>query len=452
MDAALGRLSQALTFQTVPTTEPQAGPSPEFAQFHAFLQRMFPLVHRHLSREVIGRSALLYCWQGTRPSLKPIILLAHQDVTAVEPATRDQWKHPPFSGAISEGYLWGRGARDFKPGLMAILESAEWLLQQGYSPERNIYFAFGDDEENQGYGGAGKISEHLAKAGVRAEFVLDEGGGVMIGTVDGIDPNRPVAFIAVAEKGYLSLDATVEGTGGHSSLSHQDNPILILGKALQALEDHPFPAALQEPVPSMLRQLGQGTGFWKRWIYTNLWLTGGITQRIMAGNPNSAAMIRNSMAVTRFESGIQDNVIPSRASAIVNIRLMPGWTIPQAMQHLRDAIGDPRVTLAIRGKASEAPPLAPTNTTGYALLSSVILKTFPGSLVTPFMNSGATDIRHYSGISECLYRFAPSVSTPTFSGNGHGIDERLPVENYSQYLTFYTTLIRDGARPVFPKH
>ena len=127
----------------------------ELARFHDFLREAFPLVHRRLECRQIGESALLYRWPGSQPSLKPLILLAHQDVVAVDEATLHQWTHPPFSGKIADGFVWGRGARDFKPGLMAILESAEWLLQQGFVPERSLYLAFGDDEEVQGYGGAG---------------------------------------------------------------------------------------------------------------------------------------------------------------------------------------------------------------------------------------------------------------------------------------------------------
>lgn len=454
LDPALKHLSQALTFRTVSTADPGGNGHGEFLRFHAFLRESFPLVHRHLAPEIIGQSALLYHWRGTQPSQRPILLLAHQDVAAVEEATRDQWQVPPFSGAISGGYVWGRGARDFKPGLMAILVSAEALLQQGFTPERDIYLAFGDDEERQGYEGAGRMAERLAQAGVKAEFILDEGGGVLQGTLGGIDPARPVAFISVAEKGYLSVDLTVEGPGGHSALPPRDNPILILGQALQRLEAHPFPSVLQEPVPSMLRCLGQGSGFWKRFVFTNLWLTGGITRRIMSGNPSSAAMLKTTMAVTRFESGVQDNVIPGRASAVVNLRLLPGWTIPGTLQHLREAIHDPRVRLTVRGKASEAPPVTPVDTPAYRLLSATIQQTFPGALVAPFLTNGATDIRHYAAVSRNLYRFAPSLDTRTFSGNGHAVDERLPVENYRQYLAFYTAILRDGssAKPAAAAH
>ena len=168
---------------------------------------------------------------------------------------------------------------------------------------------------------------------------------------------------------------------------------------------------------------------------------------MLLGDPETEAMLRTTVAITRFSSGVQDNVIPGRATAVANLRLLPGWTIPKAIQHLTDAIDDPRVKLSVRGKASEAPPVAPVNTPAYALISSAIRTTFPGALVVPSITAGTTDIRHYARISRNLYRFVPSVSTRTFSGNGHKTDERLPVENYRQYLTFYSTLMRSGAGP-----
>ncbi|MCU0293225.1 MAG: M20/M25/M40 family metallo-hydrolase [Thermoanaerobaculaceae bacterium] len=447
LESAVQRFSKSLTFRTVSHADPAATDRLELARFHAFLREAFPLVHSRLECRLIGQSALLYHWPGTRPSLKPLILLAHQDVVAVDEATLHQWTHPPFSGVIADGFVWGRGARDFKPGLMAILESAEWLLQQGFVPERSLYLAFGDDEEVQGYGGAGAVAGHLAAAGVQAELILDEGGGVALGMVGGVDPRRPVAMIAVAEKGYLSLDLVVEGSGGHSAASPRENPIVVLADALRRIEAKPFPAALQEPVPSMLAGLGEGMGFWKGFVFSNLWLTGGVTTRVLLGDPETEAMIRTTVAITRFSSGVQDNVIPGRASAVANLRLLPGCSIPQAMQHLTDAIDDPRVKLSVRGRASEAPPVTPVSTPGYALISSAIRTTFPGALVAPSITAGTTDIRHYARVSHNLYRFVPSVSTHTFSGNGHRTDERLPVENYRQYLTFYSTFMREGAGP-----
>ena len=438
---ALVRLGRALTYRTTAGAEG----SEAFAAFHAFLREAFPLVHSRLARLTFGHSTLLFRWSGTRPDLRPVLLAAHQDVAAVEAGTETQWHQAPFAGTRAAGFIWGRGARDFKPGLMAILESVEGLLQRGFVPERDIYLAFGDDEESQGYGGAARIAAYLAAAKVQLECVLDEGGTILQGTLDGLDPNRPVAIVCVAEKGYLSVDLQVEGRGGHAAVPTGDNPILVLGKALERLDRRPFPATLQEPVTSMLEELAPSMNSWRRWALAHPRLVGWALRRVLARNTEFNAMLRNTLAITRFSSGAQDNVLPPQARAVLNLRLLPGWTVEQAMTYLREVIDDPRVHIRIRGRASQAPPVAPTDSSSYRLLSGVIRDTFPGALVVPSLLNGTTDSRHYAPLTRNLYRFAPSVNTRSFSGNGHGIDERLPVANYGQYLAFYTTFIQASA-------
>lgn len=432
-DPALARFSQALTFETI-----QSKPE-EFHRFHRFLREVFPRVHERLECQMVGRASLLYRWPGSQPSLKPVILLAHQDVVEAGDAP---WQHPPFAGTIAEDHVWGRGARDFKPGLMAILESAEGLLREGFIPTRDIYLAFGDDEESQGYEGAGRMAALLVAKGVRAECILDEGGGVTRGIVGGIDPTRPVAFVNVAEKGYLSVDVSVTGRGGHSDAPAGNNPVLVLGEALRRIDAAPFPAELREPMPAMLLNLyGEGP-LWKRFVFSNLWLTRGAVKRILLGSPDTAAMIRTTVAVTRIEGGVRDNMLPDRASAVLNLRLLPGCTISQAMGHLAKAVNDPRVLLSVRGRASEAPQPSSPTAPAYERLAHVIREVFPSALVVPSLATGATDVRHYAAVSPNLYRFAPSVNTPHYSGNGHKADERLPVEDYRRYVAFYTAFLK----------
>ncbi len=445
LDDALARLSRSLAFQTVSRPGTEQADHGEFERFHAFLEQEFPAVHRHLQRQKIGVSSLLYRWSGSRPDLRPIVLLAHQDVVAVDEATREQWQHPPFSGVVADGFVWGRGARDFKPGLMAILESVEWLLGRGFQPERTVYLAFGDDEEVRGFAGAARIAEHLHSAGVEAELVLDEGGGVTMGMVGGIDPQRHVALVSVAEKGYLTVELQVEGPGGHSSSPGRENPVVTLSNAVSRLERSPFPARLREPVTGMLKVLGPEMSAPRRLAFANLWLTGALVTRSMLASPEAASMLRTTVAFTRFESGVQENVIPTRARAVANLRLLPGCTVAEALRHLAESIDDPRVKVTVLGRSWEAPAVAPHDTSAYQVVESAIEATFPDALVVPSITSGATDARHYASLTGNLYRFAPSVSTREFSGNGHAVDERLPVDNYRNYLDFYTTFIRLAA-------
>lgn len=149
-----------------------------FEPFRGFLQHSFPTVYDKAKSEVIHEHALLYTIEGSDPKRKPVVLMAHQDVVPVDPATSDDWTHPPFSGAIKDGSVWGRGSCDCKSQLMGILTALEALLKAGFAPARTLVLSFGFDEETTGFNGAGALAKELfsryGEDGI--EMILDEGG------------------------------------------------------------------------------------------------------------------------------------------------------------------------------------------------------------------------------------------------------------------------------------
>ena len=194
--ALLGRLSRAIQFRTLSSSNPERAGNGEFERFHDFLNESFPFAGAQLKKEIIGGLSLLYSWPGQDSALKPILLMAHMDVVA---AADGNWRHPPFAGAIANGYVWGRGAMDDKSSLMAILEAVEHLLRDGFAPARTIYLAFGHDEEVGGRRGAAQIAEQLRARAVELEFALDEGLNVVDGIIPGIA--SPVALNRHRRKG-----------------------------------------------------------------------------------------------------------------------------------------------------------------------------------------------------------------------------------------------------------
>ena len=185
-DSAARRLAEAIQFRTV-SREPGSPPAKDALRgFHDFLGRSFPKVHDTLTREVINEHSLLYTWQGTDPGLKPILIAAHMDVVPVEAGTEDEWTHPPFGGVIADGFIWGRGTMDMKTSLMGILEAVEYRIDEGVTPEKTVYLAFGHDEEVGGPNGAAQISELLRSRGVTIDFTLDEGLVITGGIVPGV--------------------------------------------------------------------------------------------------------------------------------------------------------------------------------------------------------------------------------------------------------------------------
>ncbi len=189
---------------------------------------MYPLLHATATKTLISDYSLVYRWEGTDPDLDPVLFLAHQDVVPADPGSLDEWTHPPFSGAIEDGFIWGRGTLDCKNQLIGALEAAETLLQIGYQPRRTVLFAFGHDEEIGGPNGAQKISGWLQEQGIRAAAVLDEGGTILEGGFPGV--NSPVAVIGIVEKGHIDVRMTVTGSPGHASTPPRHTAIGILAR------------------------------------------------------------------------------------------------------------------------------------------------------------------------------------------------------------------------------
>ena len=215
-DSALVRLVGAVQIPTVSTTDYAQTDTAQFGRFGRYLRRSFPRVFATLKLEKFNNYGLLFTWPGSNAVLKPVLLLGHYDVVPVLPGTEGKWARPPFAGAQANGYLYGRGTLDDKASVLAQLEAVEYLLGTGFRPTRTLLLAFGHDEETLGRRGAGAISAALRQRGTQLEYVLDEGGLVKTDGVAGI--KKAVALVGISEKGYLTLELTATGQGGHSSM------------------------------------------------------------------------------------------------------------------------------------------------------------------------------------------------------------------------------------------
>ena len=440
VDAVVQRLSRAIRHRTVSPVNSVS--QAEFERFHAFLTESFPALHKRLARETVNQHSLLYTWQGTRTELKPILLLAHMDVVPANAEDFPRWRYPPFAGAVAEGYLWGRGAMDDKGSLMASLEAIEWLIKQGYQPERTIYLAFGHDEEIGGNNGAAKIAATLAARNVQLEFVLDEGMNILSGVIEGV--TTPVALIGIAEKGYLSIQLRADAAGGHSSIPPADNAINSISRALQRLEAAPFPAKLSGPTGAMLEFLGPEMAWSKKLVLANLWLFEPLAANRLSKSPLTNALLRTTIAPTIFHAGVKENVLPTQAHAVINLRVMPGESTATALEHVRKAIDDPQVKLTplpIRIEPSAATDIASPS---FKLVESTIRQTAPDAIVAPALLVAATDSRHYAGLTKNILRFLPITITAADTKRYHGIDERISLTDYLRCINFYARLIRNS--------
>jgi len=445
-DRAALRLGGAIRFQTISRSEGVVEDPAAFAALHLWLARTYPLTHAAMTREVVAEHSLLYTLPGTDASLPPILLLAHQDVVPVEAGTEGDWEAAPFSGAIQDGFVYGRGAVDDKGSLVATMEAMEALLASGFEPRRTIMFAFGHDEETLG-GGAAAISALLAERNIRAWFVLDEGMAI----VDGFAlTGSSVALIGVAEKGYMSVRVNARGDGGHSSMPPGDTAAERLSRAVLAIRARPFPAHLEDDAPAgqLLQALAPQLALPMRAAIANRWAFGGVITGQMTADPSSNALLRTTIAPTIFEGGTKENVLPQQMHAVVNLRLHPRDTTESALAYLRESVaGIEGVTVEFEGTPNNPSPVSATDSDSYALIRSAAAVSAPaGTPVAPMLVLGATDSRHYAPVAENVYRFSAMLAPQSELGRIHGTGERLSVENLGRMSRFYAQIMATGAR------
>jgi carboxypeptidase PM20D1 len=309
-------------------------------------------------------------------------------------------------------------------------------LQQYFQPERSIYFVFGHDEEVHSPDGTGAVARILAERNVRAPLVLDVGGIVTKEKVPGV--NFPVALIGTAEKGYLTASLEVQKEGGHSSMPEKETAIDILAKALVKLHDNPFDAEVTLAQQNFIDYLGPELPFFKKVVFANSWLFEGLIvgqyEKTAIGN----AVMRTTYAPTLISSGVKENIIPAVAKAVINLRLLPGDSSHLVLKRIRDIVNDERVTVSAMA-INEASGVTPVAGEGYKKVETAILKTFPNTVVTPFLLIGGTDSKKLVDISDHIIRFTPLIDP---FGN-HGVNERVSIESFGLAMWYYEQLIRD---------
>jgi carboxypeptidase PM20D1 len=441
-DSALAHLAGALRIPTVSRTRYAETDTVPFDQLQAYLQRTFPLVHQRLKRQTVNHYGLLYEWPGTDTALKPLLLLAHQDVVPVLPGTESQWTRPPFGGQQAGGYLYGRGALDDKLNVLGQLEAVEALLRAGFQPKRTVLLAFGHDEETLGLRGAKALAALLRQQHPQLEMVLDEGGLVKADGVAGLA--QPVALVGVSEKGYLTLELSATGQGGHSSMPPALTSVGRVAAAVARLEAAPFPARLDGGVSGLLAYLAPAVPFGKRLGFANQWLFGPLIKKTLAATPSGNAALRTTTAPTIIRGGEKDNVLPIGATATVNFRLLPGDTVAAVIRRVRETIDDPQIQLKMVGEGRAASPVSSTDNAAFATLHRTIKSVFPQALVAPYVMVGAADARAYASLCpQATYRFMPVLMDQAAIESLHGTNERLRSSAYQDVIRFYAALIRN---------
>lgn len=441
--AAAERLAEAVRFRTISYQQAEAIDYGEFERLNAFLRREFPQVFSQLQVETVNGYSLLIRWPGSRPDLKPVLFTAHTDVVPIEPGTEGDWAHPPFDGVIADGRVYGRGTLDDKVGVLGLLEAAEALLSEGFTPERGIVFAFGHDEEISGKGGAGKMAELMAERGWQFLWQVDEGG--MVVTDNPLLPEKALAIVNVAEKGYLTLTLVATGEGGHSSRPPKQSTIGRLSAALAKIENNPYSPELVGPVRAMLEAMAPHMGQPERFVFNNLWLTGGIVANQMAADPATSSFVRTTTALTMFNAGVKENVIPQRAEAKVNFRLLPGVTPEQVVERITAIVDDPGIEISY-SRWDNVPAISDHEGPGFRVIADAVGESYPDAVVAPSLLVATTDTRHYIDLTENQYRFHGNTMAMAQGASIHGTNEYIDIDGYERSIAVARSMLRLGSR------
>ncbi len=410
----------------------------QFDRFIATLERLYPLAHSRLTREIVADHSLLFRWAG-RAASDPVVLMAHYDVVA---ATEQGWEHRPFSAdLVGEGddqLIWGRGTLDDKASLAALFEALESALADDIVPTHDVYFAFGHDEETWGTG-AEAIAGLLEERGIRPLMVLDEGGAIVRDAFPGV--SVATAAIGVSEKGTTLIELVVAQRGGHASTPPLLTATARLARAIVRINRRPFPAAFPRPIAWMFDALGPHvTGFvgWAVRSHRVMWPL--LLWILSHGSDETRALTRTTQAVTMLEAGHAANALAEKASATLNIRVAVGSSVDAAVKHLRRAIRDDAVDIRVISRGEPA-PISPITGQAWAMVRSAVESTFELVVVTPYVQTGATDSRRFTGIATAIYRFVPFEMSREERDTLHAKNERMHVVSYLRGIEFYRSLL-----------
>ena len=307
-------------------------------------------------------------------------------------------------------------------------------------PERTYYLAFGHDEETGGRDGAKAMGELLAERGVQALYAIDE-GGMIVKSAFGL--NKSIALINISEKGFLSLQLSVVGSGGHSSSPDAETAVAILSRAVTQVSDNKFPVNI-DALNDMAFAVASELTFPQKMVAANLWLLKPLMEIYGERVPALNSMIRTTTAPTMLSGSPKDNVLPILATAVVNHRIMPGETIESVMGFVRDVIDDERVKVDILGESNNPSEVSSLGPAFQMIRSTIQQVSLDDPVTVPGMLPAGTDTKHYKQVADDTYRFFYAVLESNDMGRAHGTNERVAVNAYLESIKFYILLFKNS--------
>jgi acetylornithine deacetylase/succinyl-diaminopimelate desuccinylase-like protein len=392
-------------------------------------------IETHLFEPAAGRAAFVARLNGNGAK-QPLLLMAHMDVVGVE---RDQWTVDPFAGVEKDGYVYGRGAIDDKgmlaANLVTMLLLKRHVIDAGGTLQRDVVLVANSDEEAGGDWGMGWLIANKPDL-IRAEYALNEGGRTRI--VNG----RPL-YLAVqnTEKVAHNVRVIATGPGGHASVPLAGNAISRLARALARIAEHEEPVRINPTTRAFFSQLSP---VWPNAAERRAMADVATRDerriargaRVLSVIPIYDAVLRNGISATLLDGGIRSNVIPTEATANLNIRTLPGQSIDSVVARLRRVVADKLVTFEIDRDTIDAPPSS-FRSAMFTAIADAVRAVDSSMVVVPYMSTGATDSARLRAWGVQTYGILPFPLAPEDEERMHGNDERVPVES----LLFGTKVI-----------
>jgi acetylornithine deacetylase/succinyl-diaminopimelate desuccinylase-like protein len=391
-----------------------------------------------------GKAVLIARLRGDG-SKRPLLLAAHADVVGVE---REKWSVDPFAGLIRDGYVFGRGAIDFKGGMAVFVRAAMMLAENKVPLARDvIVLAEADEEGGLAYSTPWLAANYWSK--IDCEFALNEGGWI----IKGRDGRVQYVSISTADKLSLPIVMTARGTSTHSSMPRPDSAIFALSRALAKLADYETDLKLLPSTRQFFQTLARTSSEPMATHFRNL--TGSDPARVreadreISKDPLLHAIMRNTIAPVIMNAGFRSNVIPGSAEVTLNVRLVPGTDPMDMVGEIQRAIADPKIEVKLGGSSSVPPGLTASseNTDLMRALQSASRRQFPAAEVTPYLFQAATDASAWRSRGIPVYGIYPYPIDAEDLSRMHGNDERVSVESLKQGTQMiYQTLVDAAGR------
>lgn len=448
-DAAVERFQELLRIPTVSRDDATLVDREPFERWVPTLRRLYPLTFEACELTMIDEFGILLRWPGADAALDPIVMMAHHDVVPVE---GQKWEHDPFGAEIADGEIWARGSLDTKCIVGAFFEATEHLIASGYVPPRDVWYFSSNGEEVSGPAARDAVA-WLRERGIHPYLVLDEGGAVAGDTPLGV--KVPVAMVGVSEKGHVDLTVTARADGGHASTPTSVDAPRLLARVCERIAANPGMPCFTEALDATLAELASRSSLLYRLVFSNLWLTRPAVAKIMAGNGETAAMLRSTYALTQLEGSPAHNVLPPVARANFNVRVAPFETVADAVERARALAAEEcaasgvspdhvAVEIATAVPYTEPAPVSPfENDAAFDYLHRCVTGVYPEAGFAPYVQNSCTDSREFNAICDRVYRFCGFEYSGEARSLIHAENERIGVDVYKRGIEFYVAFLKN---------